>query len=142
MAADSQGKGADESGEQKALARHPEEKFMDILEKEVENRRAEILLRKEDSQNRKEYSMRMIDAQAKDREHSREVHGRESTKNKVFVGVIFFASMLFAFALIWQGQAQLAEKLITLAVSAGLGWAGGYGYAMRKSGSGANRFEE
>ncbi|MDA8041516.1 MAG: hypothetical protein MPJ22_03735 [Pirellulales bacterium] len=133
MAADSHGKGAE-----KPLAKRSEEKLLDVLGKEVENRRAEILLRKEDSQNRKEAAMHMLDVQAKALEHHRNAQGKESTKQKFFVGFIFFVSILSIFGLIRLGQEQLAEKLITLVV----GLVGGYGYAMRKSGSGSNRSDE
>jgi len=129
------------SGAQELSPQHPVNKLLDVYEKEIQNRRDEILFRKSDSQNQKEISLRAIDAQLEDRRHTRALDGRESSKHKIFIGIIVFASMAFISALIEQGQTRLAEMLVPLIGGALLGAFGGYGYAMQKSEREKNRLE-
>ncbi|MGR3914584.1 MAG: hypothetical protein OD918_08710 [Gammaproteobacteria bacterium] len=142
MAADTKRqKDPKKSGAQE-LAAHSPSKALDAYEKEVQNRRDEILFRKADSQNQKEISVRSIDAHLEDRQRARVFGGKESSKHKIFIGVIVTASMAFISVLIMQGQTRLAEMLVSLAGGAVLGAFGGYGYAMQKSVRGRNQLEE
>lgn len=121
-----------ESGE-KESRQQLVDKYLELAIREVEVRQTEILVRRDDLQNQKEIALRSIDAQAKDFEQNRETFGKESSKHKWFSAFMLVAVMAFVLLLVFQGETQFAERLISLLGGAILGAFGGYGYAMKKA---------
>lgn len=104
-------------------------KFLEIQSKELDVRVKEAEVSASDLQNQKEIALASIEAQSRDREDGRRVIGQESTKSKVFAIVALCVVCVFIITLVVQGQAGMAQKLLEIAFTGGLGAFGGYGYA-------------
>lgn len=109
--------------------------FIAVRNKELDVRKSRIEERVNFQDNMKEVALASIEAQRKDRQESRDASKSESTKNKTFVVVLVLILGVFSGFLVWQGYTSLAEKIITYLLAVLLGAFGGYGYAIKVTGS-------
>lgn len=123
------------SGPDPALIRE----FFQLQEREIEVRQEEINLQKLERGNAHEYAKLALDAQAKDRQDSRE-HGKTERRDRlVFAGVIVLVLVAFVIAAIYLNQVELAKELVkNVALIAG-GALAGYSYGSRKSKDGKSK---
>ena len=142
MASDPDNKDSDKSGASGArdlVTSSVIDKFLEVWGKDLEFKKEEINLRKEDLQHQKDFAIASLETDAKKHTEMLNAGGKESTKQKFFGGAVIVAVMVFIVTLVIQDNARLAETVVSLVGGAGLGWLGGYGYAMRKSQRDANR---
>lgn len=107
------------------------EKFLAVQKQELDVRLQEIKLADSDQDNQKEIALASLEAQKDDRQASRVTYGKESTKTKIFAGLVLFGLGWFILELIKNNQADMALELVKMIGFTILGGFGGYGLAKR-----------
>ncbi|MDD9841778.1 MAG: hypothetical protein OXU76_03830 [Alphaproteobacteria bacterium] len=91
---------------------------LDIVDKGIQ-------AREKDLENQTKVALKNMDVIATDREQERQVFGKESVRQKIFVFGLVVLFIIFACFLVIFGHIELLKDLITF----GIAFVGGFGYS-------------
>jgi len=120
--------------------KNPPEGEQNFLRELIELQREQIAIRQEEINAAKqkalyahEYSLKNLDAMAKDRADAR-THGKSDRRDRlVFAGIIIVALLSFLILAMHLGQADIAKEFVKGIGFLLVGAFGGYNYGVRKS---------
>lgn len=121
------------------------QKSMELLKKFVDNQKTELAFKAQEleveqqkDKNAFEYGKLALDAQERDRKDERQCARDEKKDQHKFVIWIAVVAAVLIIAALFMDKDKIAEELVKVIVYLGAGVAAGYGFAMKKKGSGGS----